>query len=270
MSDLIDSVIRTRKIATEIAIQSLKNIDKVSEAEIHKLILSKMSGYNSLFPKGWYDPPPDGIAVLFAEAPFKRLQYNSLRNPAYWSNKENLFKKETVASIYFSPVDKNTGMLGDIGFTVYKGENKKIKRHLKNCYKTILKIAKHVETGMRVSDLCLFASNLFKNKFKMTKWVTISSDPNQSINLGHSVPGSFEKNFTFGNTFEDVKESIREKRVPLIETENFKFPKTCVFVVESRLEDLNNPALPSAYFQFFVCFFVVWVKNCVSFYNIWY
>jgi len=107
---------------------------------------------------------------------------------------------------------------------------------------------------MKASDLCLFAKNLYKDKFKPTRWVVVNSDPNQTINLGHSVPGSFEENFSFGSTFEEMKETIQANRVHLIDTEDFKFPETCAFVVESRLEDFNNPSLPSAYFQFFVCF----------------
>ena len=88
----------------------------------------------------------------------------------------------------------------------------------------------------------------------MTKWVPISSDPNVAINLGHSLPGSFEKNFIFGNGYEQTKETIRTKRVPVIETEHFKIPGTCAFTIESRLEDLNDPDIPSAYFHFIVCF----------------
>jgi|SRR3989344_4105275 len=254
MSDLIDAVIKTRKISAEIAAQSLLRIDNVSEIEINKSILSKMSECDDIFPEGWYAPPPGGISILFDEAPFERLQYDSLRNPAYWSNEKNIFKKESVGSVYFSPVDKKTRMMGDIGFTIYRGDSEEIKQHLKNVYSSILKIAEHAQVGMKFSDLCSFASNLFKNKLKPTRWVTISSDPNQSINLGHSITGSFESNLTFGDTFEEIRETLKNKRVALIDTENFEIPDTCAFIVESRLEDWNNSKLPSAYFQFIVCF----------------
>src|SRR3989344_4015681 len=254
MSDLIDAVIKTRKISAEIAAQSLLRIDDVSEIEINKLILSKMSENDDIFPEGWYAPPPGGVSVLFNEAPFQRLQYDSLRNPTYWSNKNILFKKESVGSVYFSPVDRKTRMMGDIGFTIYKGGDEEIKQHLKNVYSNILKVAEHAQIGMRFSDLCLFANNLFKDKFKPTRWVAISSDPNQSINLGHSITGSFENNLIFGDTFEEIRNTLKNKRVALIDTENFEIPSTCAFILESRLEDFNKPYLPSAYFQFIVCF----------------
>src|SRR3989344_9075286 len=254
MSDVIDAVIKTRKTSEEIAIAALLNLENKSEIEIHKLILSGMSVRENIFPSGWYAPPPSGTSVLFDEKPFERLRYDSLRNPVYWPNETSTFNKETVGSIYFSPVDKKTGMMGDIGFTIYKGENEEIKHHLKNVYASVFKIAKHLDVGMKVSDLCSFAENLFRNKFTKTKWTTISSDPNQSINLGHSITGSYESNFAPGNTFEEIKETLRTKRINLINTENYKIPATCAFIVEARLEDSNKPYLPSAYFQFIVCF----------------
>ncbi len=254
MSDLIDAVIKTREISKEIAAQSLKSLVGASEVDIHKLILSGMSTHDSIFPKGWYAPPPGGASVLFDQNPFERLKYDSLRNPTYWPQKNSVFNKETVASIYFSPVDRVTGMMGDIGFTIYTGDNEEIKKHLNSVYESILEVAKYIEIGMKISDICEFAKNLFKDKFRRTRWVTISSDPGQSINLGHSVAGSSEGKFIVRNNFDELVETLKNKRIHLIDTETSLIPETCAFIVESRLEDINKPYLPSAYFQFIVCF----------------
>ena len=51
-----------------------------------------------------------------------------------------------------------------------------------------------------------------------------------------------------------MKETIRVKRIPFINTENFEIPETCAFTVESRLEDLHNRDVPSVHFHFMVCF----------------
>lgn len=253
MSDLINTIIKTRKIAAEIAAQVLLNIDNISEVELRDLILSKMSTYDSLFPKGWYDPPPGGVGVLFDQSPFKRLQFESLRNPLSWPNETSRFKKESIGIVYLSPVDKKTGMLGDFGFTIYKGNNKEIKQHILKCFKTTLVIAEHAEVGMKFSDLYKFANDLFKNEFKIIGWMTTSHDP-LGVNLGHTAPGSFENNFILGNTFEEVKETIRTKRIYINKVENFKIPETCAFTVETRLADLNRPYLPNVFFHFIVIF----------------
>ncbi len=161
MADLIEAIIKTRKTSGEIASLSLLNIENTSEIELCKSILSKMSASENIFPKGWYDPPAGGVSVLFDEAPFECLLYDSLRNPEYSPQERYRFKKETVGGIYFSPVNKTTNMLADIGFTIYKGENEEIKQHLKKSYDVIYKIAEHAEVGMKFSDLCKFALDLF-------------------------------------------------------------------------------------------------------------
>ncbi len=254
MSEIIDSVIKTRKISEQIALKSLTEIEGISEAELKDRIILEFTKHSEIFEEGYYSPPPKGIAVLFAEKPFDRFRYDNLRNPKYWSNDQFKFNKNTVGMIYFSPVNCKTNMIGDIGFTFYIGDDEKIKQHIKNCYNAILDIAKYIQIGMKFRDICVFANNFLKNKLKMTKWVALNSDPNQTINLGHTVPGSFENNLIFGNTFDEVKETIRKERVPFIDTENFEIPSTCAFTVESRLEDFNNPELPSVHFHFIVCF----------------
>lgn len=167
----------------------------------------------------------------------------------------NVFRKETVGSVYLSPVNKTTKIIGDIGFTIYRGENKKIKQHLKKSYKAVLKIAEYASVGMKFSDLCKFASNLFfTSGLKPSKRAVISSDQNQSLNIGHTIPGLLKNDLIFGNNFEEIRESIRKNRVHLIDTENFEIPETCAFTVESRLEDNKNSAMPSASWHLILCF----------------
>src|SRR3989344_5057776 len=101
MSDLIAKIIQTRKTAEEIAIKSLESIDGTSEAELRDRILNEMKAHSELFPEGYYSPPPGGIGVIWDHAPFKRLRYDTLRDPAYWPNNENRFGKETVGVVYF-------------------------------------------------------------------------------------------------------------------------------------------------------------------------
>lgn len=254
MQGQIITIIKTREVAADIFIKALTNLDGLSELKIKEKLVAEIKKHDEIFPDGWYNPPPAGIAVLLDKKPFKRLQYESLRNPDFWPKTDLVLEKETVGLIFFSPINRGTGMIGDIGFTLYRGNNEKIKRHLKNTYAAVLQIAEQAKVGMGFDEICSFALALYKNKFSITRWVPISSDPNVAINLGHSVPGSFESNFSFGNSYEEIKETIRTKRVPVIETEHFRIPETCAFTIESRLEDFNNPDMPSAYFHFIVCF----------------
>ena len=254
MSELIDVIIKTRKTAADILVKSLFNLDKNSEVEIREKILAETVNHSELFPRGWYDPPPSGIGILLDQKPFKRLQFNSLRDSKFWPRETSLFEKETVGIVYVSPVDKKTGMLGDIGFTIYTGDSGEIKEHIKKCYNITLLIAKYAKVGMKFSDLYKFAENLLKNNLKIIGWMTTTNDPNLGANLGHTVPRSFENNFILGKTFEEIKNTIRIKRIYINEVENFKISKTCAFTVETRLADFNESNLPNIFFHFIVCF----------------
>ena len=252
MSDLVDSIIKTRELTADIFVKSLVDFENKSEFEIAQNILSVVKKNSEIFSEGWYSPPSFGVAVLLDLIPFKRLEYDSLRKAEFESMHDIYFGKETVGMIFFSPIDKKTNMIGDIGFTIYTGNSKEIQNHLKNAYEAILDIAKHAEVGMTFDEVCSFADNRLKNNFKITRWITKHSDPN-TMNLGHTIPGSYE-NINFGKSFEDIKSTITKGRIYIKENVNFKIPETCAFTVESRLEDINNSNLPSVYFHFIVCF----------------
>lgn len=254
MSNLIDAIIGTRKTAEQIVIKSLTDIDNASEVLLRERILALIKTHNELYETGWYAPPPSGISILFDTAPFKRLQFESLRNEESFPSEESVFKKESVGIIYLSPVDLKTNMIGDIGFTIYNGNNEQIKKHIDRCYHTTLAIAEHAEVGMRFKELYSFAMDLFKKKLKIIGWMTTTSDPNLGINLGHTVPGSFENNLNFGNSFEDILNTIKNNRIYINNVEDFEIPETCAFTVEARLADIDNPHLPNAFFHFIVVF----------------
>ncbi len=253
MSDLIDAVIKTRETAANIFAKSLIDIEGSSEVAVRDKILSEVKNHKELFETGWYDPPTGGVAVLFDSYPFQRLKYDSLRKPEYEASEKQKFEEESVGMIYSSLVDKKSGMLGDIGFPVYTGKNEKIKRHISNACEAILKVAEYVKVGMAFSDICTFSENLFQNKFKPTRWIIVSKDLNQPTNLGHTIPGSFSK-IAFSDNIKETREIIRKNRVFIVSNENFKIPETCGITIESRLEDYNDPSMPSVYFHFIVCF----------------
>lgn len=254
MSDLIKTIVNTREIASQVAVKSLINIDNVSEVELREKILSEIAAHHDLFPQGWYAPPPSGVGILFDISPFTRLQFKSLRNPESYPNKQSIFKKESVGIIYFSPVDKNTDMIGDIGFTIYNGDNEKIKQHIKKCFSITKKIAEYAKVGMKFSELYFYAQDLLKKELKIVGWMTTTSDPNLGINLGHTIPGSFENNLNFGDSFDEIQETIKNNRIYINQVENFVIPETCAFTVEIRLADVGNPDLPNAFFHFIVTF----------------
>jgi hypothetical protein len=254
MSDLIEAIIKTRKTAADIFVKSLVNIDKLSEIEIAEKLISEIKNHSEIFPEGWYSPPPSGTCVLLDQKPFKRLQFETLRKPVAWPNETSKFENETVGILYISPVDRKTGMFGDIGFTIYNGNDKEIMEHIRKCYSIILSIAQRTRVGMKFSDLYKLADNIFKSDLKVIGWMTTINDPTLGVNLGHTIPGSFDNNLIFGNIFDEVRNTITKNRIYINGTENFTIPATCAFTVEARLADSNKIELPNVFFHFIVCF----------------
>ena len=254
MSDLIAAVIKTRKSAEQITINSLENIAGISELALKEKILVESATHGELFPKGWYDPPEGGVAVLFDQKPFKRLRFETLRNSLSWPTSTSYFNTESVGMVYLSPVDRETKILGDIGFTIYGGNDEKVKEHIKKCYGLIVSIAKHAQVGMKFSDLYQYGEGLLQDSIKIIGWmVTTSSNPS-GYNFGHTVPGSFGNDINFPNSFEEIKDVIRNERTYINEIENFIIPETCAFTVEIRLGNPDDENLPSVFFHFMVCF----------------
>lgn len=254
MPDLIKTIIGTREIASRIATESLQDMDNISEAQLRDRILSHTSKYNNLFPKGWYDPPAGGVGILFDQAPFQRLQFNSLRDPLSWPSESSKFDKETVGIVYLSPVDRPTHMIGDIGFTIYNGENEEIKNHIRKCHDLTLSVAEHAQVGMKFSDLYAFAMKQFVDEVKIIGWMTTTSDPLKGVNLGHTLPGSYGDDFSHSESFDEVRKEITSKRMYINVAEDFIIPETCAFTVETRLADEGKPYLPNVFFHFIVTF----------------
>ncbi len=256
MSELIEAITKTRKIAEEIAAGALEGAEGKSEAEIRNRILEGMKNRPEIYPTGWYDPPPGGVAVIFDINPYTQLQYGSLRNQKFWPRKDVIFSKKTVNFVYLSPVNKGTSMLGDMGFTMYSGEDAEIKEHINKCFELNLAIAQSAKIGMKFKDIASHALKILAEAGKRHKSISLISDPNnlKGINLGHTIPGSFEGNLILGNTFDEIKENIRTKRIFLDEKADFEIPKTCAFTLESRISDIEKDYLPYAYFHFIVTF----------------
>lgn len=249
----VDAVMQTRGKAAVILAEALREVYGGSEAELRNKILKLLGKDPALFPMGWYDPPPGGIAVLSDVAPFDRLKYDTLRTEDNWPSQDSRMESESVIGIaYVSPVDRVTGMFGDIGLTVYSGKDQGIRDHIRECYACIVEIAEKAQVGMSFSELNAQASDIFNAAKKTIGWMTTYHDP-QKINLGHTVPGTISDGFAVSSDFEDVKEQIRSKRVYINAIETYRIPDTCAFTVEARLTD-PDLKMPNTFFHVIVAF----------------
>lgn len=247
----LSKIEQTRIAASDILPTVLSESSGKSELNIRNEITTEVAKHEEIFPEGWYAPPPMGVSVLCDEAPFTRLQYETLRDEQYFPSADQYLREGSVTVLYMSPVDRSTGLIGDIGLSLYPGSNSEIQDHIKTCHDLLIDAASMANVDMRFSELYSKIMDLFAVNGKKIGWMTTWHDP-LGVNLGHTVPGSYGES-PLRETFEDTKEAIRSSRLYINQTETFAIPPTCAFTVEARLTDLEEK-MPNVLFHTIVVF----------------
>lgn len=247
MSNLLANIkiCKATRSFTAQAMSKILQMDKLSEIEFCQQTAEQL--YKSPnWARGWYDPPPKGIAALFGpEDNISRVAYDSLRKEEFWP-KNNIFTNNSLGYIYASPVNKLSGIIGDFGMTIYKGNNQKIINHLKTCLEITEKTAEYAEVGMEFKDVYNYCQNLMSKKGLNNNRMLAINDKTKT-NIGHSIPFSHELpteqelNIINGEDFDKLKNLISSKRITLNAAEQFKIPETIAFTVEPRIENNDTP-----------------------------
>lgn len=249
----------TRKIAARSLVKVLKDLlpknQPISEVNLRDKLLEELREHKTIFPDGWYIPPPHGVTVLFGtDKNIERVNPKSLRLEEFWPRQDIcLNKKEGIAFLYASPVDKKTGIIGDFGLTLYFGKNKKIQNHLKNCLKINQEIFNFATIGIRFSKLYAFTKNLLKSKGFVSDLLSVS-DPTKT-NIGHTIPAVLED--WSGNELKIFKQKkwnkilnvISKKRVFINSAENLGIKNGMAFTIEPRPQIVGNYQIPAVYFH---------------------
>ena len=266
----MDNNLKICRQTREIAITALKNTlenlltkDKISEAQFRNSWLEELRKNEQIFPNGWYIPPPHGIITLFAtDKNPTRVLYPSMRPQDTWPRDDiYLDKVNGLIALYASPVDRQTGIIGDTEVMLYLGKNKEIQSSQKICYQIIKDIFDFAKVGQRLSKITNYASNLF-GKNNLTSNVYSVSDPYNLINIGHTIPASYEnwhprekailKNGQ--KNWETVCNMISKKRIFLNESEDFIIKSPMALTLEPRVKPKNKPDLPCIWIHSIVFF----------------
>jgi hypothetical protein len=250
----------TRAWAASVVADALKSGKQLSEAEFSQVALSESAKNPNILDRGWYDPPPGGVAALFAAPPdYERLEFDTLRKETYWPQKDRVLGENGCGLLYLSPIDKATGIIGDFGITVYRGSSPEILQHFANCLSTLERVASEAEVGMAFRDVHERAQQLFKAN-GLTNARTVTWTDKTGTNLGHTIPWTFdapeeqEASIIKAGDINQTKDLISNKRLYVNAQETFIIPETIAFSLEARLESLKNPALPNVFFHFVIAF----------------
>jgi len=257
----IDTTLTTRAGITTAATHILETLPDASELAISQAIQQAITEDQALHDQGWYNPPPAGIGILFAEATSPaRLSYDSLRNESNWPQSDSFRTQETVGFVYASPVHKATGMIGDFGFTFYQGQDEAVQKHMVNCLEALEVAAGYAAVGMAFRDLHAATQDEFEKRQLHNDRMITFNDPLGGTNLGHTVPWTYETPTQEEQAIIDkadlnvLKDVIAHKRLYINHGETFTIPENIIFTLEARLESKSEPKLPSIYYHIMVVF----------------
>ena len=242
--------------------QALKKVlvenKPVSEIDLKKEWLKELQKSREIFKNGWYVPPPNGIAIIFAQdnKP-KRTQFRSLRfKENFPQNNIFLDKNRGIMILYASPVSKKTGIIGDFGLTLYFGSAPEVTKHIKNILSIQKKVFNYAKLGMSFSTLYKYADGLFKKNSLSNDWWLNVTDPS-GRNMGHTSP-STEKDWSdkeykllnnANKNWKNTATMISKRRIFFSPKEKSVIKKGLAFSIESRLKKVGDPNFPVVWFH---------------------
>ena len=220
-----------------VTLDELYNRDNISEKGFKNQWLKNLMNETNIIADGWYNPPPKGMAVLFGN----RVSFNTLRNENNWSNDTTINWNEDLLYAYCSPMDKLSGIIGDIAITLYFGKDKKIIEHIKNCHDAVQEIFNELDNIKDSQELFEYSQRIFA-KHKLKNCI-ISKTDNTPLDLGHTFPKLEYLQKKDSLTVED-KQNISKARMFINENSNWNFTEEMQFTIEPQLISTENLDLP--------------------------
>lgn len=247
LTERIGIVQRARACAARALGEALDRCHETSsERAICQRWIQAIGRTTSLAPGGWYQPPPGGASILIghSEDGFARMNYDSLRLVNAWPKDDISMRDGCLVYAYASPFDTGTGLIGDIGITVYRGEQQSIQAHLRACLELTARIARFAEVGMELRELFHYAQRLIGDA-GLTNHA--SSTGSRQLNVGHTIPWTYEdysdpaRRCLQHGVAQDVRELIRSHRVSINESATLRIQPTMAFTVEPQIASPTDP-----------------------------
>jgi hypothetical protein len=258
LKDRAESVRRTRESATATLAEVLaSDLNGLAESEICAAWLASLQAIPHLMAEGWYQPPPKGLSILIGNPPdYERLRYQSLRDEVSWPRGEVRLSNDSLLFAYASPVNKSTGMIGDLAISLYKGNDQNLREHLSNAFDVTARVARFAALGMEFRELYAYGARLISERGVPDSSFSLSNHTGLP-DVGHTAPWSF------GNYPSEAVEAIESGNPALVAkaiagarlfigaSETTKIQANMSFSVEPRIA---HPTLPVACFHAWITF----------------
>ncbi|MDW5327855.1 M24 family metallopeptidase [Plantactinospora sp. KLBMP9567] len=254
----IAAVVYARKAAAVTLAEAIRAGDsQVTEKGVCDRWSALLAADPRLLAEGWYQPPPNGVSALIGEGPdWARMSYVSLRHQQTWPRDDIQLKPGSLMYAYASPVVADSFMIGDLGVTVYGGEDEQIWEHLSTCFEITAAVAAYAEVGMELRELYNFAAGLME-KAALVNETYSTTDVSGGVDIGHTLPWTYEEPTTEqlgelrSGDFRRMAKAISMARLFHNAEERQKIEPTMAFTVEPRMA---GPDRPLASFHVLVSF----------------
>lgn len=220
-----------------LTLEEMVGKESVSEKDFYNKWQENLSNEKEVISDGWYSPPPKGMSVLFGD----RVSFDTLRNEKNWVSDKIIDWEEDLLYAYCSPIDKNTGIIGDIALILYFGKDRKIIEHFKNCYKATNEIFNKLHKLSNSNELFHYSQEVF-NKYKLKNCI-ISKTDTQPLDLGHTFPrleGIKDRDILT----DEEKQTVSKARKFINENSSWEFEEGIQFTIEPQLISIQDPELP--------------------------
>lgn len=220
----------------------------ISEQMLARAWAEMMSADLAVSANGWYDPPPNGIAVLSG---LSRISFETLRNEASWPGGDAIDWDTGALYAYCSPVSTSDGMPGDFAITLYFGADQAIRSHF---------LAAHRAAREVLAVACEESSSraLFRRSGEIFQAAglrncVVSYTDTTPLDLGHTFPVPARCALDSQRRLDaEMRDAIRKSRKFLNDDSDWDLRASGQFTVEPQLVSTADPSLPQVTFHYVV------------------
>jgi hypothetical protein len=232
-------------------LSELRDKPHVTEVMFRDGWFNRLRKIDSLFASGWYEPPPYGMAVLFASGNnYARMNYQSLRPEASWPGTTEADWSDGFLFAYCSCVSRKTGMPGDFDLTLYFGNDPKLKEHYSHCFATTDKLLNSI--GPEDTSRFIFVRSQKMFSDANLRDSVVSFTDTAPLTLGHTFPtlsrsvlASYPSELTI-----EHKNSIRTARKFLNDLDDWPIEEGMQLTIEPQLCSTLDSTMPKISFHY--------------------
>jgi hypothetical protein len=218
--------------------------DGVTEVRFRNEWQQRLRDQPQLSTNGWYDPPPEGIAVFFghddADPPFA---FTSLRPPSFWPAERTINWRRGLMYGYCSPVNLPDGMPADFGVTLYFGNDPSVRQHFKRALSTTRQLLRELTPKTSSRTLFRWSESLFREAGMRNNVESVTNSV--PVDLGHSLPLIREPQLKNGRRLTEAgRDVVQRGRLFISESSDWPLSLAKRITIEPNLISVTNPRLP--------------------------